>query len=331
VSAEVRSWRAEAGGKNATPPRARNSARRTVTIDVIPEDAGKALVLRGRGRDLATRTWSSEVLDEAFTTVVIDPVTRVVQHVELEPALFDARDLAGRPAGSGFRRALTAASANVGLGALVVALLDEVPVATLISGAIWRSAGSSGPMSEGAIERRLNVCSGWIETGTLAAHLRQTGAPPQSAGPVVDPLERFDDPAGWHTLDRLPLYTIRRARRMDVSLSDGAAAYAVEAFLRDSRVMPPGGETAVHEYRLQVQLDNDRIIRRVLCEPGVLPASECRAAVSSAERLIGLSLPAVEQAVRSSFSGVLTCTHLNDTMRALSGVSHLVDALARDY
>jgi hypothetical protein len=311
--------------------RAQNSARRTVTTDVIPEGKGKALVLRGRGRDLATRSSSSEVLDEAFTTVVVDTGTRVVQHVELEPALFDARDLVGRPAGSGFRRALTAASENVGLGALVVALLDDVPVATLISGSVLRLAGLSGPMSEVPVERRLNVCSGWIETGTLAAHLRQTGVPPQSVGPVVDPLERFDDPAGWHALERLPLYSMRRARRMDVSLFDGAAGYAVEALLRDSRVTPTDGETAVHEYQLQVEVDNDRIIRRVVCEPGVLPASECRAAVSSAERLIGLSLPAVDQVVRSSFSGVLTCTHLNDTMRALSGVSHLVDALTRDY
>ncbi|HEY3716438.1 MAG TPA: DUF2889 domain-containing protein [Jatrophihabitantaceae bacterium] len=228
------------------------------------------------------------------------------------------------PARHGFRRALeTAAGAT---GSLITALLDDVPVTVLIAGSLLRRAGITNPTNPAPPERWLDICSGWVAHGALAQHLLQTGAPPTSAGPSVEPLGRVDDPDGWHETDTLPPLSIRRARRMDAGKSsDPAGGYWIDAFFRDSRLEPDGTtQTGIHEYALTVQVDSDYVVTQVDCHPYVLPTSDCTFAAASVQRLVGLPLSAVTTTVASTFTGVGTCTHLNDTMRALTGMRDLL-------
>jgi hypothetical protein len=59
----------------------------------------------------------------------------------------------------------------------------------------------------------------------------------------------------------------------------------------------------------------------------VLPWFECPQAAASAARLTGRPLAGLRPAVRAEFLGPTTCTHLNDTLRALEDVAALINAL----
>jgi hypothetical protein len=60
----------------------------------------------------------------------------------------------------------------------------------------------------------------------------------------------------------------------------------------------------------------------------VLPWPECWRAADSTERLVGLPLSQVEELVRTGLVGRGTCTHLNDTLRALVDVGDLLGPAA---
>jgi len=103
----------------------------------------------------------------------------------------------------------------------------------------------------------------------------------------------------------------------------------IEAFFRDSHMTPDGVETVLHEYT--VRATADAALRRVVdcsATPRVLPWRECPQAAASAERLAGVLFDGLRQHVRSQLVGATTCTHLNDCLRGLEDVPHLLRLLA---
>jgi hypothetical protein len=58
----------------------------------------------------------------------------------------------------------------------------------------------------------------------------------------------------------------------------------------------------------------------------VLPWQECPAALGSAGRINGMAVGELRNRIRTEFVGTSTCTHLNDTLRALGDLGALLDA-----
>jgi hypothetical protein len=115
---------------------------------------------------------------------------------------------------------------------------------------------------------------------------------------------------------------MRRHRRLDITrLEDSAGGYALDIFFRDSFVEPDGRQSVVHEYGITGTLDSDGIITSIVAIPHVIPGPECPGAAASAQRVIGVPLSEVRAHVTAEFSGVSTCTHLNDMLRSLGAMS----------
>jgi hypothetical protein len=89
-----------------------------------------------------------------------------------------------------------------------------------------------------------------------------------------------------------------------------------------------GFETIIHEYVVDAVVDSETLtFVRAVASPHVLPWYECPQAAASAGRLVGLPLAGLRPSVRADFLGPTTCTHLNDTFRALEDVGALIGCL----
>jgi hypothetical protein len=131
-------------------------------------------------------------------------------------------------------------------------------------------------------------------------------------------------------MEALPPQSMRRRRMIDVWRGvgpDGRSASApirVDVRFRDTYAEDDGSETVVHEYALSVKVDPDSwTILEAEATPGPLPAPECPAAASSADRLVGVPVERLRDEVRDNLTGVTTCTHLNDTFRAVADARSL--------
>jgi hypothetical protein len=152
-------------------------------------------------------------------------------------------------------------------------------------------------------------------------------------GPVAPTLDAYDnDPLAWHRMERMTTHSTRRRRRIDVwrdpQARAGDGTVAVEEFFRDSLVDGDGVETVVHEYLVSAELEPGSLtFLSCGADIGVLPWVECPAAAASAERLTGTTPHDLRDRVRQTFVGTSTCTHLNDTLRALAAVPYLVSIM----
>jgi hypothetical protein len=61
----------------------------------------------------------------------------------------------------------------------------------------------------------------------------------------------------------------------------------------------------------------------------VLPWVECPAAAVSAKRVVGTTPDDLRARIKSTFVGTSTCTHLNDTLRALAALPFLAGVVER--
>jgi hypothetical protein len=175
----------------------------------------------------------------------------------------------------------------------------------------------------------VDICSGWVDGGVMVSGLNN-GIPPYFEGPLApgidDPVSQDHDPLGWHAHGPLPPHAMRRRRRIDV-WRDGGQAH-VEAFFRDSHAAFDGAERVVHEYTVRAAVDmGSRSFCLCNADFGSLPWPECPGALASAGRLVGVSVDGLRRRVRDELTGVGTCTHLNDTLRALEDVSALIGVL----
>jgi hypothetical protein len=300
------------------------------------------LLLIGVGRDLVTSVdGDAAVVDAGSFEATVDyaDAQRVVA-LASTPAVAGLDQLIGRSASTGFRAALDEVVAGQDLvGGPLYQLLDDLPVATLVSGyspqqamaarGSWRDASARRTQRrapEGLeLIQQADLCAGWKAGGTIMLGMAE-GVPPVVTGPDAPALDRSDDPWAWHEMPgELPALGMRRRRRIDVVPAPDDATVLVDAQFRDSHMDDEGAETIVHEYVVGVVVDgHDFRVLESSAAPRVLPWFECPEAAGSAERLVGRPLGGLRASVRAEFLGVSTCTHLNDALRALEDVPVLV-------
>ena len=308
-----------------TPIRAARSVRRTSSIDIIRPDGpvpGASVIVDGRARDAVTiEVDQPPASTEQRINATLDPAQQLatIATTPQEPAL---DGLVGAHATTGFRaRAAAVVPEHRRDATLLYLLLDDLPVATLVSGYALQRAGVTGTAPRALFEPMVDLCSGWAADATIFRLIDRSGAPPMTLGPLAPALERADDPIGWHQLPATRPHTVRRRRRIDVTFGP---VIAVDAMFRDSYFDGDGTESAVHEYGLRAEIDTETLVLTHLeATPRVLPYIECPAAAASATRLVGFHLTDVRDRVRAELVGTSTCTHLNDLLRSLEDVNGL--------
>ena len=344
------------GSVPSAPARRPGSVRRTATMDFTwPDGLQGDTVLDGRARDLRTSDdGTATVLAEASLRMVTDP-RRVIKEIGSTPWVGGLRSLAGESAMSGFRRRLAATGATGAAGATgagaaagtpLYQLLDDVPGATLVSGAAWQRWYDMDRYLEikADVARRVmtDVCTGY-QTGSSALQPDGTLRWRQDRQPAVD-IDAVDigtgdigtgdigtcgDDLAWHSHASPGGVSMRRARRIDVWLA--GPVIGVDAFFQDSSTLPEGGRIAIHEYTLTAEADLETgTLRAVAPVPRVLPYDECPLAVGHVAALAGLPLGSLRVSVPERLRGPLGCTHLNDMLRALADVPALARQLTVD-
>ncbi|MGE0386590.1 MAG: DUF2889 domain-containing protein [Gammaproteobacteria bacterium] len=302
-----------------TPPRRPGSVRRTLSIDMArPEGMDGRIVLHGRARDLRTgRDGDAEVIATSGFDIEVGRggagITRACVEERDQPALI------GVQAFIGFRGAL-AKLPRIAPGSLSYQLLDDVPVATMITAYMQRGLEPRAD-KPGAYLPQLDVCAGWIRGGKAHLGLVQSGRRLRVEGPVGEPMDDGTDPLAWHAQAPLPAFSMRRRRRIDVWAN--GAGLAAHSVLRDVFVDADGRETLVHEYAIDTEVDADGRVTHSAARHGSLPLGDCPAAAPSAGRIVGTPIADLREAVRTGLRGTATCTHLNDSLRALADVNAL--------
>ena len=204
-------------------------------------------------------------------------------------------------------------------------LLDDWVGAALVSGYSVQHAaitlGIEEKLPAGTADHMAGICAGFAEDASLVPYAKRNGTIPSVHGPVAPPL----DPDGVHSVEPLRPHGMRRFRMLDLSPEDGGFA----AHFRDSHVDGDGVETIVHEYTVEGSIDaSTRTVTSVAASVRVLPWQECPGAIGSAARIQGMTLSEMRDRVRGEFVGTTTCTHLNDTLRAVADLEALLDLRA---
>ncbi len=314
----------------STPARAPGSLRRTATTDMLrPGGLLGELLLVGRARDLWTdaRGEAKELGEVGYEARVAYLPLREIVQIGSEPAHAAVQQLVGTRATSGFRGALDAAlPAERDAHSLLYLLLDDLPVAALVSGYAM-SFGIRTPMPTGhKMIQHADLCAGWRTGGTILVEMERDSRVPVVTGPEAPPLARADDPLAWHALPAIPPNGMRRHRRLDVIPGE---RLGIDVLFRDSHVAPGGRATIVHEYTVTASVDPQTLgFDQIEATAHALPWLECNPAAASASRLVGRNVRGLRPGVRSEFTGTTTCTHLNDTLRSLEDIEALAGVLA---
>jgi hypothetical protein len=241
------------------------------------------------------------------------------------PAI-DSTGLLGTTAKAGFRnRAAVAAPEQAAAATPLWTLLDDLPVASLVSGYARLRSGWPAPWVTAGSAPKADVCSGWAIDASMIQLSLAHGEQPVTLGPYATAPELVD--AGmWPDLGPVLARSVRRRRRLDV-VPDGDALH-LDAWFRDAHGEEDGAEIVIHEYSVSAVVGaRDLVVRTIAASPRVLPFVECPVAAASAHRLVGRSLVDVRAEVRSEFVGTSTCTHLNDLLRSLQDVVGLRSCL----
>jgi Protein of unknown function (DUF2889) len=308
------------------PPRRPRSARRTASIDMTRDEGSlDPVYLDGRARDLWTAADGSVTeLGSATLSATIELIARVVRHVEVTPPVAAMSRLAGAPAMSGFRAAADKAAPELrDARDLRYTLLDDVPVATLISGHALSASNLLGDVTKSGYLPVSDQCAGFASGGQLLTSLNDGGTVTPT-GPRAPDLDHGDDMWAWHHVSALPRHAMRRRRRIDV-YDESAGRVGIDAMFRDTYVRSDGVETIIHEYTLVAVVDAETgVIVDSRATPRVLPWQECPGAVASAALITGMTLRDLHFRVRQELSGTSTCTHLNDLLRSVADAEALI-------
>lgn len=327
--------------------------RRTMHVDVgARTDWSVPLPITGAARDLRTGAdGAPQVLDAARVEAAFDRERRLVE-VTSSPSVSWLADLVGTRAGGGFRRRLgEVVPATEGVS-LVRQVLDDMPAGVLISGyGFMRLARRQGfaPSSltpPNVLEHMVDLCSGWRAGGVAAASIGQGhGVPMQDCPPAPElrgePLAPAlhagtpdrtasvgpaADPWAWHEIEPLAADHMRRRRCLDLSVgADGR--FTLWAMFRDTVGEPGGGESVLHEYAVRGG-GEDGVLTELEADARVLPFPECPGAAAHVSALAGAKVADLPTAVPERLTGVSSCTHLNDLLRALGGLASLFDVAA---
>jgi hypothetical protein len=287
--------------------------RRTSTIDTHPAGTGESSV------DLRARDISADVLGEGRVRAHL--TDRVIDDIDNG---LDA--LVGNRVGPGFRSTVGKLFPEEVRGAtLLHLLLDDWVGAALVSGyAVQHAAinlGIEEKIGPGVADHMAGICAGFASDASLVPYAKRNGTIPSVHGPLAPSLDGLE----MHAVEPLRAHGMRRLRRLDLNPDDGFSAH-----FRDSHVDGDGVETIVHEYTVVGELDTStRTVTSVDASVQVLPWQECPGAIGSAARAAGMTLSDMRARIRTEFVGTSTCTHLNDTLRALADLDALLNLRAR--
>jgi hypothetical protein len=225
---------------------------------------------------------------------------------------------------SGFRAAADKAAPQLRADHdLRYTMLDDVPVATLISGHALSASGALGEYTKSGYLPVADQCAGFATGGLLMTSF-EAGDPAVVTGPEAPDLDHGDDPWAWHAMSPLPIHGMRRRRRIDVH-EDRPGQMGIDAMFRDTYARADGVETIIHEYTLTAAVDvATGVIVESRATPRVLPWQECPGAVASAARITGMTLQELHFRVRRELVGTSTCTHLNDLLRSVADAAALI-------
>ena len=318
-----------AGPAPVRPPR---SIRRTTTIDMTwPRGGfGSQLRLTGSARDAVTTDPAAppQVVVTASTDVGVGP-SRVIESISATPDTPNLDALVGCRGGGYLRAALDQHLPTLRpSGAPLYLLLDDISGTSLIAGVAWSrwiewppklppDMPSPGRNMEG-------VCIGFRPGSSALTDME--GRAMLNRMRAIGPLHHEDDEHGWHEIAELPHVATRRARRIDVWRADDGSV-VIDAGFQDSVGDPDHERMAVHEYEVRATASADGILTSLDPVPRVLPFRECPSAVAGAQALVGTPLSELRQAVLERLARTNGCTHLNDAIRALADVPHLLDVL----
>ena len=302
------------------PPRVPGSVRRSTNID---QHRGDRFEVLARGRDLRTELdGTTTVLDEVRLHIELD-VSGTISAIESDPPEPALAQLVGANNQRGFRAAMDEAVPHHREAATVLhQLLDDVPMAALINGYGWtRELGDDFDLPTESADRLRDRCAGWVNDGVMLGAMDETGIFPIPLGPDAPDLDHPDDPLAWHEMEPMAPKSVRRRRRLDVMEDD---PLRVDVHFRDSHLAVDAAEDVLHEYTLQATVDPvTMVVLAAEAQARTLPWPECPNALASAGRLAGEPVADLRAKVHADFRGTTTCTHLNDVLRSLAGVSAL--------
>lgn len=318
-----------------SPVRQPGSIRRTTTIDSRRNGLSDPAHTVLHGRDLCTdANGEPRTLDELVLTADIAALSRELLEISSSRASEAVASLRGASVGSGFRAKVQQAIPDLTTtGDLLYQLLDDLSGASLVSGYSrqrggFEASGGQARVPSGIVERNADICSGWASDATILTAFRVDNVIPIPLGPLSPALPRADDQEGWHDLAPMGPQDMRRARRLDLLAADEHGVHPFNAHFRDLYRQSDGQDIVLHEYTVTGSVDPvSRRFIEVQAQARVLPWLECPAAVASALRLTDHGIDDLRAHVREEFVGTSTCTHLNDTLRSLTDLGPLLDAL----
>jgi len=306
------------------PARRPGSVRRTSHVDMTWPDAPSGdpeatVVLDSAARDVVTGPdGTGRVVEEVRLVTTVAPGRRVLA-IEATPSDLDLSELVGLLAARGWRAA-TRRIVPEGLASPLGLLLDEVPIAVLLSFyAGLRSGALTGGLSRGASGYMRDLCAGWA-TGATPMRSIDAGGPVPLPDLVAVPVDDEADPLAHEPRPHLETGRLRRSRRIDVFPGD---LVTVDATFRDTWVDPVDGEGILHEYVVTASVEPDGTVVSIAAEPRVLPYGECPRAAESPQVLVGRPIGTAADVVPVDLSGISSCTHLNDLLRSLACVPAL--------
>lgn len=313
----------------STPPRRPGSVRRTTSIDQRRGEPGdEHQLVVASGRDLLTRAdGTTEVVDAVALTAMVGAMGTILA-IDTEPAVPELSQLVGGHMSKGMRARIDELlPAHREGGTLLLQLLDDFPMAALISMYGSSREQTSFALPPEAGERLTDLCAGWAAGATMLDALARTGIFPIPVGPPAPDLSDPDDPLDWHELPPMAPRSVRRRRRLDLSPGD---PLELDVHFRDSHLGADGLEDVLHEYTLTATLEPHALtVLTAEATARVLPWPECPGALGSVGRAVGQPVSALRSLVASEFTGTSTCTHLNDVLRSLVGATALAESLRR--
>ncbi|MCT7658584.1 DUF2889 domain-containing protein [Mycobacterium deserti] len=307
-------------------PLAAGALRRTSTIDTHPAGPGASHVDL-RARDVAAAGDGVNVLGDVRVRAHL--AERVIEDIGSTPPDVRLAQLLGNRIGPGFRATVaTLLPDEVARSSLLHLLLDDWVGAALVAGYSVQHAaivaGVEEKLPAGTADRMAGICAGFAPQASLVGYARRNGTIPSVHGPVAPPIGA----AGLHPVEPLRAHGMRRLRRLDLCPVDESSAQ-FDAHFRDSHVDGDGVETIVHEYTVAGSVQTStRTVTAVTADVRVLPWQECPQAIGSAARIRGMTLGEMRERIRREFVGTSTCTHLNDTLRAIADLDALLDLRA---
>lgn len=315
-----------ASPSTGSPERPPGTVRRTSSIDIsrLGRRGGSTLV--GAARDVVAGDSGDVVADAATVEAELAPDRGLVA-LDVRPERGRAAELVGARVGGGFRARAEAAFPDE-RATVVGQLLDDLPVAALIGGyaavrELARRGGKSSVEEVTIPATMVDLCSGWRAGGTMMVSVDAGRGVPLQPCPPAPSLVRDDDPGGWHALSPLEAGWMRRCRRIDVA-APSATGLVVDAMFRDSYGEPDGTEVVLHEYRLSASIDPVTFtLTSLSAEPHVLPYPECPLAADHVAEVAGVAITDLPRAVKDGLRGTTSCTHLNDLLRSLAGLTAL--------